>query len=703
MTTSPPTSSRTSTGWPVLIALPALLAGCLGETKYFGVPDDLASAEGGHADAGTQMPPLPENALPFDPVAPSASVAKVKNLMTGLAATDAEVQAVTADPKALRGLIDAWMARPEFEAKMVDFFRNAFQQNNVDLTTLADNLHQNRPLQLSADSTVRMQRNLMDSFALTAWELVKTGRPFHESINTRRYMMTSAMMSLLAFIDERHVADDKNANIKDWAAARSALDTFSADPYTNASLAQVLDPASPDYMRWNIDAALPGGCTSPPFFKSASGTTQSGRNGYEDLLGVLFGLADNIPCYQDFDRRTFSSQFSEANWSDWRMVTVHATDAARPNTTPTFWDVLGLRSATEMWLRVPRVGFFGTLAFQTNWGTNTGNQARVTANQALIVAIGRSINGANSVSLFPASATDADHAASVACSGCHNQLDPLKNYFRQSYTLSYHEQLDPAPKSEVAGFNIDGVQAQGNGIASLADTLAAHPRFALAWVQKLHFWANNAPLVESDPEVQRIVTAFQQSNHDFKVLVRELFSSPLITFAAGTKSTATLGVVFSVSRRDHFCAALSNRLGLPDVCGMRALAPTAAQQDVGGLAGLLPVDTYFRSYELPSLPTNPNLFFRSSTETMCGSIANLVVDAPTGTSRYSSARPTEAIADLVATVMALGASDARAAQATAILTDQFNEAKATGVSDADALRSTFTLACIAPSSVLVGL
>jgi hypothetical protein len=60
--------------------------------------------------------------------------------MTGLAATDAEVQAVAKDPNALKGLVDQWMALPEFQGRMLDFFRNAFQQNQVNLGTLFTNL-----------------------------------------------------------------------------------------------------------------------------------------------------------------------------------------------------------------------------------------------------------------------------------------------------------------------------------------------------------------------------------------------------------------------------------------------------------------------------------------------------------------------------------------------------------------------------------
>src|SRR5882757_8714272 len=56
---------------------------------------------------------------------PSVYVAKVKNILVGLPPTDAEIAQVTADPKALDGLIDGWMALPEYQQKMMVFFELA--------------------------------------------------------------------------------------------------------------------------------------------------------------------------------------------------------------------------------------------------------------------------------------------------------------------------------------------------------------------------------------------------------------------------------------------------------------------------------------------------------------------------------------------------------------------------------------------------
>ena len=50
---------------------------------------------------------------------------------------------------------------------------------------------------------------------------------------------------------------------------------------------------------------------------------------------------------------------------------------------------------------------------------------------------------------------------------------------------------------------------------------------------------------------------------------------------------------------------------------MESVTLTSQQNTVNTRALLLPVDTYYRAFALPSLPTNPDLFFRQSTESIC--------------------------------------------------------------------------------------
>jgi hypothetical protein len=61
------------------------------------------------------------------PASTFASLRKVKNVLTGLAPTDAEVASVT-NTATLQTLINTWMGTPEFQSKMILFLQNAFQQ-----------------------------------------------------------------------------------------------------------------------------------------------------------------------------------------------------------------------------------------------------------------------------------------------------------------------------------------------------------------------------------------------------------------------------------------------------------------------------------------------------------------------------------------------------------------------------------------------
>src|SRR5262249_10351202 len=129
----------------------------------------------------------------FEPAAPAPYVAKVKDLLVGQPPTDDEVRAVTLDPQALRGLIDRWMGMPEYRAKMMLFFRNAFQQGQIANVDLADQL----PSTIRANGTVatRMMRAIQESFARTVLQLIDEVRPLNEEVTTRRFMLNQPLSS----------------------------------------------------------------------------------------------------------------------------------------------------------------------------------------------------------------------------------------------------------------------------------------------------------------------------------------------------------------------------------------------------------------------------------------------------------------------------------------------------------------------------
>ena len=390
------------------------------------------------------------------------------------------------------------------------------------------------------------------------------------------------------------------------------------------------------------------------------------------------------------------------------MVTLRAPNAGEA--TSTFYDLPTLRSATTLVLSIPRLGFFSTPAFFANWQTNTSNQMRVTMNQTLIVALGAAVDGSDTTQppVTPPPGLDAVHAAQPACAHCHVTLDPTRSIFAANYSWNYHDQLDTTWSGQPGEFIFQGVVQPVASMADLGNTLAAHPFFAAAWVEKLCYYANSGPCDAADPELQRLVSLFQTSGYAWNTLVAELFSSPLTTNAAPTETTTAHGEVVAVSRRDHLCAALDNRLGLSDVCGLQATTKKQMTATVPEIVAGLPSDGYGRGSTIPVLPNQPTLFYRAGTENICAAVAAQVIDVAAGKQTdggtyWSSGDPSGAIADFVSTIMALVPSDPRAGAATNLLQAHFTAAVAQGATATAALQSTFVAACLAPSAVSIGM
>jgi hypothetical protein len=658
----------------------------------------------GAAGTGSADPALPPPVL-FEAVGPESYTAKVKNLLTGLPLTSAELAAVTADPKALRGLIDQWMALPQFQTKMLVFFRNAFQQAQVDNSTLLDQMG-GRGLPSNGQTLQRLIVDLQESFARTAMQLVQTNKPFNGAIDTKSYMMTTALAVFLAFLDDRYVDDAGRATSR-WAKANPML-TVTATSDLTIPMTDTMNPASPNYLKVSTGMAMPEPCLNPA-------RSYTGQDAPVQLFSMLMGRVDTDKTITDgMSCKAFNMPpvLTDADFTDWHMVSMRAPKAGELTTK--FYDVAALRGVKELVLNVPRVGFMTTPAFFANWSTNTSNLYRVTINQALIVALGKSFDGTGSTVPVSEVGLDMEHAApGSACYACHATLDPMRQLFTQSFTLFYHEQTDATKIAQSGVFTFEGVSHVANGAGELATSLAAHPSFAKAWTQKLCFYADSAACSEGDPEFTRVADVFKTSNYNWKTLVRELFSSPLVTGAARTKTFDERGVPVSVARRDHLCATLEQRLGVPDPCGISGLPGlTGAQNSVAVLVRGLPSDGYTRGAETPILPSDTSLFFRSGTENICRRIADQMVDvaaAPTAVpprlaSKYQSTTPDAAIADFVQNLMGLPDGDPRAADAKLILNEHYQGAlKVTGIKPREALKSTFVLACTAPSTISVGL
>ncbi|HWE27821.1 MAG TPA: hypothetical protein VHB97_07455 [Polyangia bacterium] len=651
----------------------------------------------------------PDAGMVFQPDAPAVYVAKVKNILVGLPPTDDEVAQVTADPSALGKLVDGWMATPEYQDKMMVFFELAFQQTQITAADFTDSIP---PQGLGVGGQIPLLlQNIRESFARTVLSLVTAGRPITDAFTTHQLMMTPALMELYAFLDTRRLDDNAkvaDALVKNNPMLKSVTVEASLGPI---AIADTLNPASTNYMHWyNPNVGKLTGyndptCNSDPIVLPADSY---------DIHELLYGAIGNhrtmaTPAASCPTQATTGFQMAATDFTTWKLITIRAPKTGE---TPTaFFDLPTLRSATEVVISTPRPGFFSTPAFGANWPTNTSNQMRVTLNQMLIVATGMAIDGNDTTTMAPTTTgMDLTHAAiGSPCFGCHQLLDPTRAMLQNTYSYYYYPQAaSPYPATAAFMFAFQGVVTPVKTIDDFASTMATHPAVPSAWAQKLCYWVNSSACATDDPEFKRVVGVFANANLSWNALVHELVTSPITTNTVETRTTAMSGEVIAVTRRDHLCAALNNRLGLVDVCGLDAVNTKRTMSVVPQIVSGLPSDGYGRGSPIPVLPNQPTLFYRAGLENICETVAGMVIDAKANANQpnaksWSSAQPDAAIADFVSTVMALTSSDPRAAGATQILKSHFTTAQQQGATASDALKSTFVTACLAPSSIGIGM
>lgn len=642
-------------------------------------------SDGGGSEEGDAPKPA------FAPLTPAAYVAKVKGLLTGDPATADEVSRVESAPESLQTLIAEWQKSPGYRRRMLSFFTMAFQQGDVTAAMILNaSPFQQGPLD------PRIIQNMRESFGRTALALVESGAPFTEVLTTRRFMVTPALALALAWLDERQsgdgggVADALNEEL--GPAAR-----YEMLPDEQIPLDQSTNPAHENFLRFHSPqvAAATGDCRKPIVVNGENRLTLYTLTLGETLMNFILGR----PFSEAFCRYPARENiFGARDFDTWRMVTLRKPRAGERPTR--VYEIGRLRAAEELVLERPYVGFYTTPAFLYTWQTNSSNQARVTINQTLIVATGQRFDGSHRATPTSTAALDSKHAApDTPCYGCHIAMDPMRQFFRGTYTLFWSLQRDKKQTALPMSFVLSNVAHAASDISALGQSLAKSPRFAAAWTEKLCMWANGAWC--SDPELERVAAVFADSGYDWNTLVRALFSSPVVTYAAPTEMAASQGVALSVLKRDQLCQLWDQRLGLTDVCGLRALPSAEGNDAVRTIATVLPSDSYSRGQLVPTLASEPGLFFFSSVENACRALSQRVVDAPRGMALFDSQQVEVALDNMVQRLM--GLTPPTSSEARQLLADHFANAEASGATPTVALRSTFVLACQSPSTVIAGL
>jgi hypothetical protein len=141
----------------------------------------------GSAGSSTTTPDEQMPQIPFEPVPARIYVAKVKNLMLGLPATEEEIAAVAADPAALKGMVDAWFVKPECQAKLSSFFSKALQQTQISQNDFFD--------QLGVDNigSLPVFAQAQESMARTALKIIADAKSITETATTHTFMMTPSL------------------------------------------------------------------------------------------------------------------------------------------------------------------------------------------------------------------------------------------------------------------------------------------------------------------------------------------------------------------------------------------------------------------------------------------------------------------------------------------------------------------------------
>jgi len=680
---------------------------------------------GGGEGAGTGVP-----VIPFDPLPVAAYVTKVKTVLTGLAPSQAEIDSVTQDAKALSGLVDQWMTLPAYHARMELFFADAFQQSQARQTDFKTSIDDGT---FTPDDGLLLNDRQM--FARTMTELVAEGHPFTEAATTTRYMMTTALMTYYAYADSSLLSDATPTNgadtINRFVKANPNW-SFSITAKKDIPVADSGNPASPNYLIFSAPTLATlyaksensDYCPSvdPVVFTPSASFALGGASAswlYSFMRGENFWFFDppqgqpNSKWCEGGGNTTDShnvshpSLLTDADYHDWRMVTINPISDLSQQTR--FFDIAGNRASSTLNLFAQRVGYFTTPAFFSQYATNISNQARVAINQTMIIGLGQAFDGTDAITVMNPPGLDPTHAANPACFQCHWSLDPMKRFFRSNFSLNYSMQLDPAQTANKGMFLFDDAVDSGSTMYDLGKQIATHKKFKTAWTKKLCEWANSSPCLETDPELVRVAGVFASNNYDWNKLVHELFTSPLVTYAAGTTTTQKNGAPVPIARRAQLCTTLSSRLGLTDVCGLTQLQVGSCATNcpprgltVPSVATQLPSDGYSRGAVSALYVNNPDPFYRGSVEKICAMVADKVVDATgDGTSPlYQSSNFTTAIADMAHHLMALDKS--RDAMPIQTLTNHYNAVIAAGKMPPVALKSTFTLACLSPWVVSVG-
>ncbi|MEM9458661.1 MAG: hypothetical protein AAGF11_31080 [Myxococcota bacterium] len=381
-------------------------------------------------------------------------------------------------------------------------------------------------------------------------------------------------------------------------------------------------------------------------------------------------------------------------------------------------------------LRAPRIGFFTTPAFFQTWITNDDNDFRVTINQAMLVATGRSFSPGDITPInTDMSAIDLDvFPVGSECHGCHKNMDRMLTAFSANYDPINSRQHFPEQTVPQPDFSFQGHSVPVDSIQTWAEALASHPNFARAWVVKLCQWGTSAKCDPLDPRVVALATDFEESGFRLNYLFEKFFASRLMTDTSYMEGTEVPGARVSIARQGHFCHAAHTRLKAALAAQGEAEKSAANVCSISDEADILgssiPDDTFGRGESYLHQPRDMGPFTAVSFEGLCSTSAPFVVASnnkavfrgddpeqvldvmtyqvlgfPEGSEQYTTQR--ELLQDLYDTQIRGPACADSAVFESTLTSDQ--PQCGLDLSAIEALQNIWTIACQSPSMIGVGL
>ena len=197
---------------------------------------------------------------------------------------------------------------------------------------------------------------------------------------------------------------------------------------------------------------------------------------------------------------------------------------------------------------------------------------------------------------------------------------------------------------------------------------------------------------ESDPAFIEISSAFREGGFNFKNLLIDLFSSPLITHLSEPESLRGKDPIISITRREHLCALLIERTGVSNIC---------TSNRARNIIGLIPQDDFSRGAVDPTQPSLPSAFHYAAVENLCEAVARASVT--NNSERFPAGNTEVTIPRIVTQLMGIPMDHERYETTLQILTDHHQIALTAGLNQRDANRSVFTIACLSPDVMGIGL